>query len=52
MLEHIAIRVEADNRTLRMEKEVLPGEAVATDHRSMTEADEEGPSKKRSRRET
>lgn len=51
-LEHIAIRVEADNRTLRMEKEVLQGETVATDHGSMTEADEEGPSKKRSRRGT
>jgi hypothetical protein len=33
---------EADNRTPRMEKEVLQGEAIATDHRSMTEADAEG----------
>jgi len=46
-LGHIVVRVEADNRTLRMEKEALQGETVATDHGSMTEADEEGPSKKR-----
>jgi hypothetical protein len=52
MLEHIAIRVEADNQTLRIKKEVLQGEAIATDHGSMTEAYEEGPSKKRNRRET
>ena len=50
-LEHLAIRLEATIRGLRIEKEDLQGEAVITDHGSMTEADE-GPSKKRSRQGT
>lgn len=51
-LEHLTIRLEATIQGLRNEKEGLQIEAIITDHESMTEADVEGPSKKRSRRET
>ncbi|PMD28746.1 hypothetical protein L207DRAFT_642894 [Hyaloscypha variabilis F] len=51
-LEHLTIRLESTIQGLRNEKEGLQIEAVITDYGSMTEADMEGPRKKRSRRET
>jgi hypothetical protein len=51
-LEYLIIRLEATIQGLRNEKEGLRIEVVIPDYGSMTEADVESPSKKRSRRET